>query len=101
MLPATQRYTLQHLLLANNLVLFYRAGGHTRHLLAPGTGGQSRKSHGTPLLVTPALVTSDEVFSVTHAEVTVKGQTDLKVGLNLNMLETPVLGCSPVIGCCG
>lgn len=59
------------------------------HLLAPAVELQVRKSHGTPLPVTPTSATSDEGFSVTHAEVTVTGQTDLKVGLNLNTLETP------------
>ena len=89
--------------MANNLILLYFGGRgtHTGHLLAPGIVVQVRKSHGTPLLVTPASVTSAEVFCVTHAEVTVTGQTDLKVGLNLNTLETPAPGCSATIGCCG
>lgn len=73
---------------------------HTCHLLT-GIVVQVLKSYGTPLLVTPALITSDEDFSVTHAEVTIKGQTDLNVGLNLNTLETPVFGCSAANGCCG
>jgi hypothetical protein len=85
--------------MANNLMLGGGGGTHTSHLLAPGTAVQVRKSHGTPLPVTPTSVTSAEGFSVTHAEVTATGQTDLRVGLNLNTLETPAPGCSAAIGC--